>query len=124
MLKGKFKTAYLQKEIPMDIVVAGAADLHVGELVTFVAASGGKPAYITAATSLDTATHLIAQSDNTLEYGHVPVEDRNYAYSDIVKRSLTAGAPTTVSTLASTSESKKVAVFAITDKQDIITYNV
>ena len=29
----------------------------------------------------DEATHIVAQSDMTMEYGHVPVEDRDYRYS-------------------------------------------
>lgn len=120
MAKAQFKTGYDQKELVLDIVVAGAADLHVGELAQYVAANGDKPAYLTSATNLSTATHIIAQSDMTMEYGHVPVEDRNYKYSDVVARTLTAGSPTTTTTLSSTSETKKVAVFAITDKTDVI----
>ena len=29
--------------------------------------------------------YIIAQSDQTMGYGHVPVEDRDYRYSDEVK---------------------------------------
>ena len=122
MFKGKFKTAYDQREIPLDIVVAGSADLHVGELAQYVAAANGKPAYLTPAVSITTATHIVAQSDMTMEYGHIPVENRDYRYSDVVARSKTADAATTTTNLSTASETKKVAVFAITDKDDIIVY--
>lgn len=128
MFKGKFKTAYDQREIPVDIVVAGAADLKVGQLVTLEPADEDAPEYIypatgaDAATVLTNATHIIAQSDMTMEYGHVPVENRDYKYSDVVKRSNTDGAATTVEAVSNTSEKKKVALFAISDKTDIIVY--
>lgn len=124
--KGRFKTAYLQKEVPVDIVVAGANDLCVGQLVTLEPADDNKPEYIYPATGddeatvLTNATHIIAQSDMTMEYGHVPVENRDYRYSDKVERTLTNGAATTVATVGETSETKKVALFCITDKTDII----
>lgn len=124
MLKGKFKTAYDQREIALDIVVAGSADLHVGELAQYVAAANGKPAYLTPAASAAVATHIVAQSDMTMEYGHIPVENRDYRYSDVVARSKTGNAATTVATLSSASETKKVAVFAITDKDDVVVYEV
>lgn len=117
MFKGKFKTAFGQKEIPLDIVVVG--DLRVGQLVTLVAAASGKPAYLQAATTAATATHIIAQSDMTMEYGHVPVENRDYKYSDVVAKTVADA-----SSVSSTSASKKVAVFAIIDKEDVISYEV
>lgn len=124
MLKGKFKTAYLQREIPLDAAVAGDGDFKVGQLVTLVSANAGKPQYFKAADTLAAATHIIAQSDMTMEYGHVPVENRDYRYSDVVARTNTAGVPTTVSTVAATTEVKKVAVFKITNSDDVIAYNV
>lgn len=130
MFKAKFKTAYGQREIPMDIVVAGSADLHVGQLVTLEPADSDTPEYVypatgdDAATVLTNATHIIAQSDMTLEYGHVPVEDRNYTYSDVVARSLTNDAPTTTATVSSNSKTKKIALFDISDKTDVVVYEV
>lgn len=115
MLKAKFKTAYGQREIPMDVAVVGTSDLAVGQLVTLTAANGSVPAYISAATTVAAATHIIAQSDMTMEYGHIPVEDRNYTYSDKV-------APT-ASTATASSATKKVALFEV-DKNDIVTYTV
>ncbi len=122
MFKGKFKTAYDQREIPLDIVVANDTELHVGQLVTLEPAGEDTPEYLypatgeDAATVLTNATHIIAQSDMTMEYGHVPVENRDYRYSDVVlptvgKSAATIGSPT-----------KKVAVFAIKDESDVIVY--
>ena len=115
MLKAKFKTAYGQREIPMDIAVIGGTELAVGQLVTLTPANGEVPAYISAASTAANATHIIAQSDMTMEYGHVPVEDRNYTYSYKV-------APTAASASAA-SPTKKVALFEV-DKNDIVVYEV
>lgn len=130
MFKGKFRTAHGQREIPMDIIVAGDADLHVGQLVTLEPEDSDKPAYVypatgdDKATALTNATHIIAQSDMTMEYGHVPVEDRNYTYSDVVARSTTNDAPTTVGAVSVNSKTKKIALFDISDKTDIVAYEV
>lgn len=77
---GQFKTAYLQREIPEDVAVSSDSYLQVGQLVKLTPATATAVAYISAATSLDDATHIIAQSDVTLEYGHIPVENRDYRY--------------------------------------------
>ena len=92
-----FKTGYLQKEQVLDVKVA--AELKVGDLVKVSGDTMSK------ATNLSDAQYIVAQSDMTMEYGHVPVEKRNWNYSDIVAVSNTA---------------KKVAVFYILDKSDII----
>lgn len=123
MFKGHFITAYLQREIPMDLAVvtpSGRDYFRVGELVVVEPADEDTPAYIhiaagaDPATVLTNATHIIAQSDVTLN-SHVPVERRDYTYSDAVFPTLTGGAVPTAST-----ETKHVALFAITDKLDII----
>lgn len=103
----KFKTAYDQHEIVIDATLA--AEVVVGQLVTVTPASGSTPASIASASTVAAATHIIAQSDATMEYGHVPVEARDYRYSNKVA--------------ASTSK-KKVALFAISDKNDLITHTV
>ena len=119
MAKGHFITAYLQREIPMDIAVkttalTESAALAVGDLVTLTPSKGaGIPAYIEAATGITVATHIIAQSDATMNAGHVPVENRDYRYSDKVLGTITAAA-------ASGSPTKHVALYAITDKNDVI----
>lgn len=123
--RGSFKTGYLQREIILDEIVdadddisgapaTGIADLkaHVGdivqldggELVLVVATSAVSDAAITAA-AISAGMYIVAQSDQTMGDGHVPVENRDYRYSDIVADSATA---------------KKVAVFQITDVNDVI----
>lgn len=98
-----FRTAYGQREIILTGTVA--AETKVGDLV--IVTGTYDAATITKTTALSLATHIIAQSDMTLEYGHVPVEDRNWKY-----------VPTVAATAAGVT--KKVAVFEIIDKNDII----
>lgn len=122
MFKAKFKTAYLQREIPVEVAVIGAAALEVGQLVTLTPTNGTNPDYIaaaagaTAAAALSAATHIIAQSDMTMEYGHVPVENRDYKYSPEV--AVTAG------TISTSSPKKKVALFKLINKDDVTAYTV
>lgn len=122
MFKAKFKTAYLQREIPVEVAVIGSAALEVGQLVTLTPTNGTNPDYIAAATgateaaALSAATHIIAQSDMTMEYGHVPVEDRDYKYSP--KVAVTAGS------ISTSSPKKKVALFKLINKDDVTTYTV
>ena len=122
MFKAKFQTAYLQREIPVEVAVIGAAALEVGQLVTLTPTNGTNPDYIaaaagaTAAAALSAATHIIAQSDMTMEYGHVPVENRDYKYSPEV--AVTAG------TISTSSPKKKVALFKLVNKDDVTAYTV
>lgn len=119
MAKGHFITAYLQREIPMDIAVKTTdltenGALEVGQLVKFVASTGTNiPAYIEAVNTLDAATHIIAQSDVTMNAGHVPIENRDYKYSNKILGTITSAA-------SNGSPTKHVALYAITDKNDII----
>ncbi len=81
MYLGSFETAYLQREVPEDVVVKSDGHLVVGQMVkladhTITTLSAG-----TIPAARDEATHIVAQSDMTMEYGHVPVEDRDYRYS-------------------------------------------
>ena len=81
----EFKTAYLQRAIPLDVVVADSG-LKVGALVK-LDLSGSIPV-IGRATGLTDATHLIAQSDMTLiPEDHPKTDYRDYRYSDVVKSS-------------------------------------
>ena len=122
MFKAKFKTAYLQREIPVEVAVIGSAALEVGQLVTLTPTNGTNPDYIaaaagaTAAAALSAATHIIAQSDMTMEYGHVPVENRDYKYSPEV--AVTAG------TISTSAPKKKVALFKLINKDDVTAYTV
>lgn len=90
---GQFKTAYLQREIPEDVAVSSDSYLQVGQLVKLTPATDKSVGYIAAVTANDAAsalaaaTHIIAQSDVTLEYGHIPVENRDYRYFPFVYNS-------------------------------------
>ena len=100
-----FKTAWMQKEQVLDKKVN--ADVKVGDLVYVGNGTNGKAAdTLYKATSLTEADYIIAQSDMTMEYGHIPVEQHDHRYSDKV---------------AASTSVKKVAVFFIIDKSDIIT---
>ena len=107
--KAHFKTGYGQREIPMDCT--SAEDLVVGAMVTITGAA--EPYVVTGAEQLQNATHIVAQSDFTMEHGktdvaafaNVPSLMRDKMYSDKVARSGSA---------------KKMAFFAIVDKTDIV----
>ena len=111
---GSFKTAYLQHEVVEDVKVTAGKNqvLHVGDIVKITNGVLGLvlSASATAAGSvvfpaLTTDMYIVAQSDQTMEYGHVPVEMRDYRYDDKVADKATA---------------KKVALFRIINPQDVI----
>lgn len=111
---GSFKTAYLQHEIVEDVKVTAGKNqvLHVGDIVKITNGVLGLvlSASATAAGSvvfpaLTTDMYIVAQSDQTMEYGHVPVEMRDYRYDDKV---------------ADKSTAKKVALFRIINPLDVI----
>lgn len=92
-----FRTAYDQREIPVDVKVA--VQTKVGDMVVLADDT------ITKTNKLADATHIVAQSDMTMGYGHVPVELRDHEYNPVVAVSETK---------------KKVALYQIVDKTDII----
>lgn len=133
-----FKTAYLQRELVFDAAVKGDnvyADTNVipaaasamdarkqatdttvvivRDLVKYTPATTTVPGYIERVLSLADATHIVAQSDITLEYGHVPVENRDYRYFPVVNATFTG-------TVAANTPVKKVALFKIFNKDDVI----
>lgn len=86
MYKASFNTAYLQRELPDKAIIIGD-DVYVNEVVKGTLLPNGtyaleKISADTAANALSAATHIMAQSDMTLEYGHVPVENSDYKYVD------------------------------------------
>ena len=110
-----FKTAYLQREEWHDVDVVGSAALKVGDCVQLHEATSTVAAYIQKSTFAN-ATHIIAQSDQTIGYGHVPVENRDYRYHPEVAVTL-AAAPAT----ATTTTWKHVALYRISNnKADVI----
>ena len=100
MYTASFKTAYLQREVPEMAAVMCDNNLRVGCLVAYHPATANAVAYIEAVTANDeaaalaAATHIIAQSDDTLPvpgYGHVPVELHDYQYQDTVHTTVNLG---------------------------------
>lgn len=83
--KGSFKTGWNQREIHADMKMAAAA--KVGTLCS-IAADTLTP--LTSAPAANTKYAMIAQSDDTLGDGHVPVEYRDWTYSDTVAASASA----------------------------------
>lgn len=111
---GSFKTAYLQHEIVEDVKVTAGKNqvLHVGDIVKItngvlglVLSASATSANGVSFPALTTDMYIVAQSDQTMEYGHVPVEMRDYRYDDKV---------------ADKSTAKKVALFRIINPQDVI----
>ena len=111
---GSFKTAYLQHEVVEDVkVTAGKGQvLHVGDIVKItngvlglVLSASATSANGVSFPALTTDMYIVAQSDQTMEYGHVPVEMRDYRYDNKVADKATA---------------KKVALFRIINPQDVI----
>ena len=111
---GSFKTAYLQHEVVEDVKVTAGKNqvLHVGDIVKItngvlglVLAASATAAGSVVFPALTTDMYIVAQSDQTMEYGHVPVEMRDYRYDNKVADKATA---------------KKVALFRIINPQDVI----
>lgn len=111
---GSFKTAYLQHEIVEDVKVTAGKNqvLHVGDIVKItngvlglVLSASATSANGVSFPALTTDMYIVAQSDQTMEYGHVPVEMRDYRYDDKVADKTTA---------------KKVALFRIINPLDVI----
>ena len=115
---GSFKTAYLQHEIVEDVKVTAGKNqvLHVGDIVKItngvlglVLSASAASASAVSFPALTTDMYIVAQSDQTMEYGHVPVELRDYRYVDTVADKTTV---------------KKVALFRIINPQDVILHKV
>ena len=110
--QANFKTAYLQRELPVDAKAASPLELHVGDVVSGTVGADGvltiaarsNAVEATAKSSVAVGDYIVAQSDMTMEYGHVPVENRDYRYDDKVSMGTSA---------------KKVALFKINDLSDI-----
>ena len=125
--QGSFKTAYLQKAVVLDVICGTTEEAHVGDVFsltngTLSLIAGASSSYatssagyaesaITAAKSLvSQGQYIIAQADMTLEYGHVPVEYRDYKYSDVVKLD---------SSVYTSENTKRIMAYPIYDVNDI-----
>ena len=95
-----FRTGKDQYVLPLDAKVA--VELRVGDLVKYTASTNT----IAKASGLDDATHIVALSDETVAGGYIHTDDKNYAPSDKVA--------------ASASVKKKVGLYPIFDKGDVI----
>lgn len=113
-LAGSFKTAYLQHEVVQDVKVAAGhgQTIHVGDIVkisngtlSLVVSAAAASASAVVTPTLTNDMYLVAQSDQTMEYGHVPVEMRDYRYVD---------------TVADSTTTKKVALFQTINVNDVI----
>ena len=117
----EFATGYLQREIMLDVTVAGGTDAGLrnaadqgyapGRLVRIVDGAITAPAGVTA-TSIGNATHIIAQSDDTIR--DLP-EDYNY----------TERYTTLLNGIVKNSGTKKtVAVYKIVNSDDVKIVNL
>ena len=117
----EFVTGYLQREIRMEVTVAGGTDRGLrdttktayapGRLVRIVDGAITAPVGVTA-TSVGNATHIIAQSDDTIR--ELP-EDYNYTerYSTL---------PNLI--VKNSDEKKTVAVYKIVNADDVKIVNL
>lgn len=99
-INAQFRTAANQHILPIDATVA--KDFVVGDLVVLTL---GTPNAITEAASLEAATHMIALTDETVGGSYVPVDEKVYKPSNIVKQSTVA---------------KRVGLYPLFDKNDVI----
>lgn len=97
-INAQFRTAADQYILPIDVTVTG--DHVVGDLVTL---SNGN---ISAASSLATATHMIALTDETVGGSYIAVDLKNYKPEGKVK--------------ASTTVKKRVGLYPLFNKDDVI----
>ena len=120
----QFRTAYLEAVVPVDVEVVGTISnptrkqaICKGDLVKLTPATATVNGYIEKAKSINEATHIVALTDMTISGGHVKTEAKNYKPSSIVAATV-ATAPTGL-----TGELKKVGLYPIFDKADVIADN-
>ncbi len=128
-----FKTGYMQIAIPEhQCEVMGGTDdgdgttstastsngYAAGRLVVLTRLSDGScyiaPAANVTATSIGTATHIIAQTDDSLITTTIRGEAYNYAPTGILKNTATGSAPS-----AATTTMKRVALYKIVNSDDV-----
>lgn len=108
MVKAKFKTGYLQRELVVDTQVA--ADMVVGTVVTLSGTGDSTKITAVADSTAPANTHyIVAQSDMTMNRRDFATEKYEYEYVDKVKASGTL---------------KKVALFKVIDPSDVVYKNV
>lgn len=129
----QFRTAYLQRMIPLDVAVVGTvvektdvtsenrkAAICRNDFVVYTPAAGEVPAYITKATEAQVeakeATHIVALTDMTIGKGHVPTDLKDYRSSELVGATVDAApeGPVAVGIV------KKVGLYPIYEWGDIV----
>jgi hypothetical protein len=112
-----FKTAYLQRTLRLDNVAVLSTEtgdfFKVGQVVNLTAKNGTTPAYISKDATPAVGDYIIAQADETIGDGHVPVEDKDYKPKGYV-------AVTEATAVDANSVTKSVVVYKITDIDDIV----
>lgn len=128
----QFKTAYLQRMVPVDAVVVGSvtegtavtsanrkAAICRNDFVIYTPATSTVPASITKATQAQVtakqATHIVALTDMTISDGHVPTDLKDYRPSELVGATKTTAAAAGDEGLV-----KKVGLYPIWDWADIV----
>ena len=128
----QFKTAYLQRMVPVDAVVVGSVNEGVavtstnrkaaicrGDFVVYTPATATVPASVTKATQAQvtgkTATHIVALTDQTISDGHVPTDFKDYRPSELVGATKATAAAAGDEALV-----KKVGLYPIWDWGDIV----
>lgn len=128
----QFKTAYLQRMIPLDVVVVGAVNEGVevtsanrktaicrNDFVVYTPATSTVPASIKKATAAEvtakTATHIVALTDMTIGDGHVPTDRKDYRPSELVGATKATAAAAGDDALV-----KKVGLYPIYEWGDIV----
>lgn len=128
----QFKTAYLQRMVPVDAVVVGSVNEGVavtsenrkaaicrGDFVVYTPATATVPASVTKATQAQvtgkTATHIVALTDQTISDGHVPTDFKDYRPSELVGATKATAAAAGDEALV-----KKVGLYPIWNWGDIV----
>ena len=99
----EFKTAQSQAILPLDVIVP--SDLKRGDFVVYNPTSKEITKATAANITNETATHIVALTDQTISNGYVPTDMRDYRASEKVAASETP---------------KKVGLWPIFDWGDII----
>lgn len=112
---GQFKTGKDQRIVPLDVKVNSA--MKLGELVTYTASTNtiATASGSDFATALGNATHMIALTDETI--GGIPGK----VFPGSIQEAAKLASTSFDGVAASTSAAKKVGLYPLFDKADIIT---
>lgn len=112
-----FKNAERQKAIKLDDVATISTEakdvFKIGQVVNLTAAASTVPAYLSKDATPAAGDYIIAQSDDTVGYGHIAVENKEYKPKGYV-------AVTEDTAMDASSITKSVVVYKIIDIDDIV----